>query len=59
VKKADVELGKLYLAKVSDKVVKVRIEVPSIYGGWLATNTVTGREVRVKTAARLRGAVVA
>jgi hypothetical protein len=57
VKKADVELGKLYLAKVSDKVVKVRVYAPCQYGGWYATNTATGREIRVKTAARLRGKV--
>ena len=54
-RKADVEIGKAYFAKVSEKIVPVRIYAVCAYGGWYATNTVTGREVRVKTAARLRG----
>lgn len=51
--KRDVEIGGVYLAKVSDKIVKVRIEGESPNGGWFATNTATGREVRIRTAARL------
>lgn len=54
-KKADVELGKVYVAKVSDKLTTVRVYAVSPYGGWCAVNTVTGREVRIRTAGRLRG----
>ena len=54
-KKRDVQKGKTYLAKVSGMVVPVRIDQESPYGGWEATNTKTGRAVRIKTAARLRG----
>ena len=53
-KKKDVEIGKTYLAKVSGKVVPVRITGESRYGGWDAVNTKTKRSVRIKTAARLR-----
>lgn len=52
-KKADV-VGKTYLVKVSQRVVPVRIDRACEYGGWFGTNTITGREVRVRTAARLR-----
>lgn len=51
--KRDVDLGGVYLAKVSNKTVKVRIARTSPNGGWFATNMETGREVRVRTAARL------
>lgn len=53
-KKADVEIGGNYVAKVSGKLVAVRIDRPSPYGGWDATNLATGRSVRIRTAARLR-----
>lgn len=53
-KRKQVTLGHTYAAKVSGKVVPVRIDRESPYGGWDGTNTVTGREVRIKTAARLR-----
>ena len=33
----------------------VRIDRESPYGGWDATNLATGRSVRIRTAARLRG----
>jgi hypothetical protein len=55
VKKKDVRLGGRYLAKVSDRVVAVRIDSESIHGGWLATNLSTGRKVAVRSAQRLRG----
>lgn len=55
-KKADVEIGKTYIAKVSGKVTKVYIYAECIYGGWWAVNLETDREVRIRTAARLRGA---
>lgn len=53
--KDKVEIGGVYTAKVSGRVVYVRITGLSRYGGWDAMNTLTGRQVRIKTAARLRG----
>jgi len=55
-KKGDVKVGSVYAVKVSDKVVPVRIEREHPNGGWLGTNQETGREVRVKSAQRIRGA---
>jgi hypothetical protein len=37
-KNKDVKIGGVYYAKVSEKVVKVRIEGESRYGGWDAKN---------------------
>jgi len=56
-KKNEVKVGGRYSAKVSDKVVVVRIDVESPHGGWDATNEATGEKVRIKSAQRLRGAV--
>src|SRR5208282_1171226 len=56
--KSEVALHKTYEAKVSGKFTAVRLDSESIYGGWLATNTQTGRRVRIKTAARLRREVI-
>ncbi len=56
-KKNDVQIGQTYLAKVSGKLARVRIERESPYGGWDATNVHTGRRVRIKSAQRLRRAV--
>jgi len=53
-KKKDVELGKTYLVKVSGKLVPVRLKDEHWNGGWTGVNTTTSREVRVKTAAKLR-----
>ena len=53
-KKRDIKIGETYLAKVSGKIVPVRITNESPYGGWNAVNTTTGREVRIRSAARLR-----
>ncbi len=53
-KKADVEIGGRYVAKVSGNMVAVRIDRESPHGGWDATNLTTGRAVRIRTAARLR-----
>ena len=52
-KKTNVVIGEVYLAKVSGTRVKVRIVSESPYGGWNAVNLTTKREVRIKTAARL------
>ena len=53
-KKRDIKIGETYLAKVSGKLVPVRITSESPHGGWNAVNTTTGREVRIRSAARLR-----
>jgi len=70
-KAAEVKIGGVYLAKVSGRLVHLRIdrtdESLSIrYGGrrsrrqtWYATNLDTGREVFVKSATRLRREVSA
>jgi hypothetical protein len=61
-KKNEIEIGKVYVVKVSGNISKVRIVSESIYGGWNGRNLATGRDVRIRTAARLRrevGAVVA
>jgi len=56
-RKADVEVGKVYSAKVSGNLVIVRLDRESRYGGWEGTNLYTGRRVRLKTAGRLRSPV--
>jgi hypothetical protein len=53
-KKDQIKVGGTYLAKVSDKVVPVRIDAASTRGGWEATNLVTDKKVRIKSAQRLR-----
>ena len=50
----EVGLGGIYAARVSDKVVPVRLEAESEGGGWQATNMRTGKTVRIKSARRLR-----
>lgn len=54
-KKDDVKIGSNYLAKVTDKVVTIRIDAENRNGGWDATNLATGKKVRIKSAQRLRG----
>src|SRR5690606_36696476 len=54
-KKDEVKIGGTYLAKVTDKVVPVRIDGEHRNGGWDATNMVTNKKVRIKSAQRLRG----
>jgi hypothetical protein len=56
-KKGEIKIGGTYLAKVSDKVVPVRIDAESRHGGWDATNMSTNKKVRIKSAQRLRGEV--
>ena len=56
-KKNQVKVGGMYTAKVSDKLVTVRIDSTHSAGGWHATNTATGKRIRVRSAQRLRGAV--
>jgi len=54
-KKNEVKVGGLYTSKVSDKLVTVRIDSTHSQGGWNATNTRTGKRIRIKSAQRLRG----
>ncbi|MBM3746495.1 MAG: hypothetical protein FJW34_11915 [Acidobacteria bacterium] len=56
-KKADVTIGSTYIVKVSGKLTKVRITRESPYGGWDGLNLATHREVRIRSAARLRAPV--
>jgi hypothetical protein len=53
-RKPDVQIGSTYVAKVSGNLVPVTILRESPYGGWLARNDATRREIRVRSAARLR-----
>ena len=47
-----------YSAKVSDRIVPVRIDTVLPGGrGWTGTNENTGRQVRIRSAARLRGVI--
>lgn len=59
-KTEDVKLGGIYIARVSGKFCRVRIEwafagwVSPGHTGWLATNLATGRQIRICGAQRLR-----
>ena len=53
-KKADVQIGNTYIAKVSNRLVPVLLMAESVHGGWVARNETTGRVIRIRTAARLR-----
>ena len=54
-KKDQIKIGGTYLAKVSDKLVAVRLDAENLHGGWDATNLTTNKKVRIKTAQRLHG----
>jgi len=54
-KKNEIEIGRVYTVKVSDKLVEVRIDSENRHGGWDATNLATGKKLRIKSAQRLRG----
>ena len=56
-KKNEVAIGGVYTAKVTNKLVQVRIDAESRYGGWDGTNLATGKKVRIKSPAKLRAAV--
>jgi hypothetical protein len=53
-KKAEVRVGEVYAVKVSDKMAPVVIDEEHPAGGWVGTNQQTNRQVRVKSAGRLR-----
>jgi len=52
-KTSDVKIGGVYTAKVTNKLVSVRIDAESRHGGWDATNLATGKKVRIKSPQRL------
>jgi len=52
--KQNVRIGTTYTVKVSGTLAKVRLTRESPRGGWYGTNLATGREIRIRTAARLR-----
>ena len=52
--KQDIRIGSTYIVKVSGLLAKVRITREHPRGGWYGTNLATGREIRIRTAARLR-----
>jgi len=54
-KKQEIQIGQTYLAKVTGRLVHVRIDAQSRHGGWDATNLATRKKVRIKSAQRLRG----
>jgi hypothetical protein len=56
-KKDEIKIGHAYTAKVSDRIVTVRIDSTNSHGGWNATNTATGKRIRIKSAQHLRRAV--
>ena len=53
-KKSDVKIGERYVVKVSGTEVPVLLVAESSHGGWIGRSEKTGREVRIKTAGRLR-----
>ena len=54
-KKNGVKLHEVYAAKVSGEVVPVRLDKENPHGGWDGTNMRTKKQVRIKSAQRLRG----
>ncbi|MBL1216608.1 MAG: hypothetical protein D8M59_03850 [Planctomycetes bacterium] len=54
-KKNDITIGSVYTAKITNRVVPVRIDAENPHGGWDATNLTTKKKVRIKSAAKLRG----
>jgi hypothetical protein len=54
-KKNEIKIGSTYAAKITNRVVPVRIDATNPHGGWDATNLVTKKKVRIKSAAKLRG----
>jgi hypothetical protein len=53
-KKNDVLIGQTYAVKVSGQIRPVKLTAESPYGGWIGRNMQSGREVRIKSAAKLR-----
>ena len=54
IKKSDVKIGGVYTAKIANRLVQVRIDAESRYGGWDGTNLADGKKARIKNARILR-----
>jgi len=54
-KKDQIRISGVYIAKISDKLTRVRIDGQNAHGGWDATNLSTNKKVRIKSPAKLRG----
>lgn len=52
--KSQVEIGKVYVAKISGRLARVQIDGICFRGGWYATNLDTGRKIRIRGATKLR-----
>jgi hypothetical protein len=50
----EIKLGEVYIIKVSGKLSRVKIHSKSRFGGWEGRNVDTGRQVRIKSSARVR-----
>lgn len=50
----DIQLGKVYAVKVSGSIAPVRLTGENRYGGYDGRNLKTNREIRIRTAVRLR-----
>jgi hypothetical protein len=53
-KKSQIQIGHVYVAKVSGFLTKVRITSENSFGGWDAENLRSGRTIGIRSAARLR-----
>ncbi len=53
-KKAEVVVGASYEARLHGTFTTVRVDRVCPHGGWYATNRRTGRQVRIRGAAKLR-----
>lgn len=53
----DIQVGRTYTAKVSGRIVPVRIIGTTSGGGWIGMNTATRREVWIKSLQRLRSEI--
>ena len=55
--KRDIKVGSTYTGKVSGRLAHIRIDGIAPSGGYYATNVATGRQIRLRTAGRLRSLV--
>ena len=54
-RKSEIEIGRVYAAKVSGRIVPVRILCYTPWGtGWPGRNLKTGRDVHIKSGQKLR-----
>ena len=54
-KKAEIKIGGYYQAKISNRLTIVRIDSKTLHGnGWMVTNMNTNRQIRIRSAAKLR-----